>query len=379
VKRGTSRGWPAALFVAGVLLGSVLGPASAIASTGSGDAPAEVDRVVSDQRITESSGLATSALVSGVIWTNNDSGNPPVLFALSRNGSVRTELAVQDVPNVDWEAIGSTRTASGAPALAIADIGDNTASRSEIEVDIVLEPKRHGAVTAKPLRRIRLRYPDGAQDAETLLVDPRSQRLYIVTKNFLGSTVYAVPSSAWPGPEQGHRSISATLVRVSQVPIMLATDGLILPDGRVLIRSYTSLYLLPDLTSPTVLQSSAITTLESLNLPEQKQGEGLALADAGSRQVLLSSEGVGQQLLRLTIPASVWGFGVTAAESSRATAGAGPQPPTRGGPAGGSSTAGGRTSGAAGPGGLTWMGIGSGVVVLSGLLLLVLGASRLRR
>ena len=99
-----------------------------------------VDRTLRDARITESSGLVASRLHAGVLWTHNDSGNPPVLYALGRNGSTVATIRVSGAANVDWEALAPVAGTGGRSLLAIGDIGDNSGVRSRIEIDLVAEP-----------------------------------------------------------------------------------------------------------------------------------------------------------------------------------------------------------------------------------------------
>ncbi len=41
-------------------------------------------------------------------------------------------------------------------------------------------------------------YPDGPHNAETLMTDPTTGRLYVATKEVLGGTLYAAPSNLDP-------------------------------------------------------------------------------------------------------------------------------------------------------------------------------------
>ncbi|MEO6810963.1 MAG: hypothetical protein ABI353_17770, partial [Isosphaeraceae bacterium] len=56
--------------------------------------------------IREASGIVASRRHPGVFWVHNDSGNPPALFAVRRDGSLIQEFAV-GVPNVDWEDVAT--------------------------------------------------------------------------------------------------------------------------------------------------------------------------------------------------------------------------------------------------------------------------------
>jgi hypothetical protein len=295
------RSVPAALFALAVC---VLAGAPAEAAQPSPSA-VDVDRTIVDPRITESSGLAPSPTRAGVLWTHDDSGNPPVLFALGPSGRVTGTVRIPGVPDVDWEAMAAFQDARGRSWLAVADIGDNEARRSFVEVDVVPEPVRSGDVVEQPRLRLRLRYPDGPRDAETLLVDGTRRRMFVVSKGLLSGTVYAVPASAWDGtmPVEGTAPAtatlrSATLVAVGTVPLLLVTDGAVAADGTVLLRTYGDLAAFdpfPLEAGTGLLQPRATTAL-----PSQEQGEGLALSPGG-RSVLLSSEGAGQPVLRFDL------------------------------------------------------------------------------
>jgi hypothetical protein len=70
--------------------------------------------------IREASGIVASRRHPGVFWVHNDSGNPPVLFAVRRDGTLLREYTVK-VPNIDWEDIA----ADDAEHLYLGDIGNN--------------------------------------------------------------------------------------------------------------------------------------------------------------------------------------------------------------------------------------------------------------
>lgn len=259
-----------------------------------------VDRTITDPRITESSGLAVSPAHDGVLWTHDDSGNPPVIFALGRSGRVTGTVRLTGVPDVDWEAMAAFRDAAGRATLAIGDIGDNEAARSSVEIDLVPEPARLGADVERPRLRLVLRYPDGPRDAETLLVDTARRRMFVVSKGLLSGDVYAVPAAAWNGTLPSvPTSRAATLVRVGTVPLVLETDGTIAPDGTVLLRTYGDLAAFDPF--PLDPGSGLLTPRATTSLPGEQQGEGLALEPDG-RSVLLSSEGTDQPVLRFALP-----------------------------------------------------------------------------
>ena len=64
--------------------------------------PFTVLGAINDPSIDESSGLAASRRNPGLLWTHNDSGNPPYLFA-TNPGNLRVSLA--DVPDEDDDSL----------------------------------------------------------------------------------------------------------------------------------------------------------------------------------------------------------------------------------------------------------------------------------
>ncbi len=170
-------------------------------------------------------------------------------------------------------------------------------------MDVVPEPDPLRSVSAGPLLRLRLTYPDGARDAETLIIDTTRRRMFVVSKGLLTSTVYLVPREAWDGVAPARAEVrSARLVPVGTVPLTLVTDGTVAPSGAVLLRTYSDLAVL----DPFPLDEGGRVLAPRLvtSLPSQRQGEGLALASDG-RSVLVSSEGAGQDILRVPLPDDV--------------------------------------------------------------------------
>jgi hypothetical protein len=147
---------------------------------------------------TELSGLVLSRTQPGVLWTHNDSGDRARVLAVTPRGRLLADVALTGAENVDWEEIALGRAPGGGDALYVADIGDNDARRREVVVYRVPEPRVGGGPAATaPAVRLALRYPDGAHDAEALLVDPATHALVVVTKSFSGEAgVYVARQSA---------------------------------------------------------------------------------------------------------------------------------------------------------------------------------------
>src|SRR5688572_29498225 len=73
----------------------------------------------------ESSGLALSARHEGVLWTHNDSGDRPEVFAVDAAGGFRGISAITGARNEDWEDIAVGPCPGGGSCLYVADTGDN--------------------------------------------------------------------------------------------------------------------------------------------------------------------------------------------------------------------------------------------------------------
>jgi hypothetical protein len=246
---------------------------------------AEVLLRIGDPRVVESSGLAASRRHAGVLWTHNDSGDAARLFAVGRDGRVLATLRLAGVRARDWEALAVGRDERGEPALFAGDIGDNQGVWPWVTVYRVAEPARLRDVTV-PAERYRLRYPDGPRDAEALLVDPRSNRLYVASKDEAGGHLYQAPAAL-----RGDRV--NLLRRVRRVPA-LVTDGAFSPDGRLLVlRDYGAAHV----------DAAAGGRLATVALPFQPQGESIAFSpDGGS--LLAGSEGAGSEVWRVPLPAA---------------------------------------------------------------------------
>lgn len=260
-------------------------PPTAAAGLDVYESDVRVDRTVRDERITESSGLARSRVHSGLLWTHNDRGDSARVFGVARDGTTSSVLTLDGVQAVDFEALAWGRDPQGRSALYVGDIGDNSRSRDEIAVHRVPEPEELRDSEVTPVT-FRFQYPGAAaHDAETLLVDPRSQQIYIVTKSDSVGAVYAAPPS--PDPEQVEE-----LVYVGPAPVGV-TDGAMQWSGAVVLRGYTSVTVMHGV--------KALEDSVTSDLPKQRQGESLTMAFGGTT-MLIGSEGPTSQVLRVPLP-----------------------------------------------------------------------------
>jgi hypothetical protein len=180
----------------------------------------------------EVSGLAASRRNSGILWMHNDGASPHV-FAVKSSGKLVTRLRLGvDVEDVEDMAIGPGPVA-GADYLYIADIGSNKISRREIRVYRLPEPNLRGKTpketNAEDVETFRLAYPDGAHNAEALLIDPLTGDLYVVTKEPVRARVYVCVAADLT------TAAPATLKLVASLSVQNVSAGDISRDGRIII------------------------------------------------------------------------------------------------------------------------------------------------
>jgi hypothetical protein len=252
--------------------------------------------------IGECSGLADSRRNPGIFWINNDSGDGAYLYAVDRQGKTKGVFLVRNAAANDWEDIAYGPGPDGkGDFLYIADIGDNFKRRTDVTVYRIKEPKIGTTVgtkevpllTEEPTIRRTFRYPDGAHNAEALLVHPKTGILYIVTKEESGvSGVYKFPAEPAEWWEQNTLThVGTVTITGEQHPFAdLITAGDISPDGKkVILQSYLRAYelRLPDIAKD--FDEIWKTKINQIPLPALAQGESICYS-ADGKSIFTSSE-----------------------------------------------------------------------------------------
>lgn len=287
-------------------VGALLAAAATVTPAPATPAPSELT-VVRDTRITESSGLAASPVHPGLVWTVNDSGSAALVYGVDlATGRTRAVLRLVDAQsrNVqarDIEAMTADLGPAGRGLLWLADVGDNRGVRESVVLRLIREPSTVASANRTPVS-VRVRYPDGPHDVETIISTPDG-RLLLVSKQLFGAVVYQVPAAAVAAAVAGRSTSTPVIaVPVAGVAQSLVTDGAGLPDGRIVLRSYdgAAIYPAPPL-EPTA--GEQLEPLQQVVLPAQPQGETITVVDDGSA-LIVGSEGVRQPLWRVPLPAA---------------------------------------------------------------------------
>jgi hypothetical protein len=237
----------------------------------------------------EGSGLAASRRTPGRFWSHNDSGEP-VLFALDGNGHVMGRLSISGVSVEDWEAVAVGPCPSGS-CIYVGDIGDNDAARKRITVYRIIEPAAaSGSVSVADV--FHATYPDGAHDAESLLITPEG-RLLIVTKGDTGPvSLYRFPDELRSGTTVPLRPVGEPRDPGQPAKGARITDGAVSPNGQwVALRSPLTLtfYNASDLLTGHWREAGRV----SLDPIGEPQGEGVTFGS--DTTVYLMSEGGGKK------------------------------------------------------------------------------------
>ncbi len=196
-----------------------------------GFSESEARGVLENSYIIEASGLAVSRSNHSRIWVHNDSGDFNRLFVVGENAEDYGEFLIRGAFNRDWEDMAAgPGPVEGITYLYIGEIGDNHAQYEIMSIYRVPEPDISGldSVAYEPVdgvERIDFVYPDGlSRDAETLMVDPWTRDIYIVTKRDERSILFAARY-----PQATGRVIA--LEKVGYFPFNRALAGDISADG----------------------------------------------------------------------------------------------------------------------------------------------------
>ncbi len=249
--------------------------------------------------IAESSGIAASRCQNDVLWTHNDSDEGPYIFAFKPTGESLGTWKVQNSVNVDWEDIAAHKDKSGKCFLYIGDIGNNEQQFFEHSVYRIAEPivkesdarsDRRNPLITEPAEVVKFRYPDTKQNAETLVVQPMTGSIYVLTKRLVGpSGVYRIKPD-FGKPETQKAQIIAE-ISVPSIPNGLLTGGDVSPDGkRVILCDYSQGYEFALPAGAANFDEIWLQKPEIVDLGERNQGESVCYSIDGS-SIFATSEG----------------------------------------------------------------------------------------
>jgi len=234
--------------------------------------------------LTEASGIASSRIHPGILYTHNDSGSGPVVSAITTAGVVKAALTLTSAN--DWEDIAVGPGAGGLSSIYVGDIGDNDLVRDRIRVLRIAEPTplTSQVYNSQNMQVLDLAYPDKPHNAESLMVDPRSGDMFVVTRS-IGPTghgvgVYRATQSFFDQANTGIKQTMGYVTDLSGLTDLRAGD--ISPDGRwIVLRNKVDGWLYERGENQTVDQALAGTPVK-FHMVSESQGEAIGWAADGS-------------------------------------------------------------------------------------------------
>ena len=248
--------------------------------------------------IDEASGLVASRKNENVFWVHNDSGDNNRIYAFNNEGRHLGVYYLDGCSARDWEDMATgPGPVDGEQYLYIGEIGDNDAEYNLKYIYRIIEPTVDSnqspiTETIYGAEIITYQYPDGNRDAETLMVDPLTKDIYIISKREEPVNIYQL---TYP------QSTSETLTPEFMMDIDFYPEfnngspqyivaGDISADGlEILVKSYLDIFYFsrnPDQTLMEAFNQDLITVSYILEV----QGEALAWHPQGFGYFTTSEE-----------------------------------------------------------------------------------------
>jgi hypothetical protein len=250
--------------------------------------PGEKLAELKNKKMREISGIASSINNPKLLWGHNDSGNDAEIFLIDEGLNVKLTCVLKGVENRDWEdiAIGPGPDSSK-NYIYIADIGDNDAQYQYKYIYRFEEPRwtqgQGKRIIISTFDRITFQLSDVRKDTETLLLDPKTKNLYVISKREEPVYLYELKYPYTPND-------TVTAKKVIALPFTKIVGGDFSADGKeILLKNYNHVfYWNTSETSPIseILKESP----KEVPYEIEPQGESITWARDGSGFYTLSEE-----------------------------------------------------------------------------------------
>jgi hypothetical protein len=252
----------------------------------------------------EASGVAASRRNPEILWMHND-GEASHVYAVKTTGKVAAQVRITEtVEDVEDVAIGPGPD-EDVDYLYLGDIGDNDGKRRDVRVVRFEEPSIEGGAAQPRMNGavvFHLRYPDGPQDAEALMIDSVTGDLVIATKEDGKTRIFAIRGADLKTSGGG----AFMLEMLAEVEVEQVSGGDISRDGRQLVlRSEDRGWLWerePGETFRETLQK-APSEIPVQGKGQGQNGEAIAF-DPSGHSYWTVSEGKGERIYRFDLPGS---------------------------------------------------------------------------
>lgn len=238
-----------------------------------------------DERLLEASGIVESIVYPKHLWTLNDSGNPAEVFLIDEKAQIQLVCKLKNIENRDFEdvaiGVGPDSTKN---YIYIGDIGDNLARYNIKYIYRFEEPilSNEKEIEISMFDTLQIQLSDGIRDSETMIIDPISNDLYLVSKMEDSVHIYRVP---YPFKKE-----ILTAEKIGTIPFYKITSGSISADGKeVLLKDYDNIYYWNN-NRKVPLEKLLQGKPKILPYAREKQGESITWAHDGSGYYTLSEK-----------------------------------------------------------------------------------------
>jgi hypothetical protein len=245
------------------------------------------DLALIDERLPEASGIVNSVVNPGYLWALNDGQNPGEVYLIDTAAHVQLTCKLT-VDNRDWEEIAvGPGPEEGKTYVYVGEIGDNNAVHDFKYVFRFEEPKFDTTELSIMLTdTLKIQMSDGKRDTETMMIDPFTKDLYLISKREDSVGVYKVSQ---PFIEQ-----TMTAQKVATIPFFKIVAGAFSPDGlEILLKDYDHIYYWKRLKDEP-LEAVLLRQPEELPYEREAQGESITFARDGSGYYTLSETNPGK-------------------------------------------------------------------------------------
>ena len=198
---------------------------------------------IEQPELVEASGIVESMANDHVLWSHNDTYNFNRIFAFNEQGTHLGIFWLDGIENRDWEDIAlGPGPEVNVDYLYIGEIGDNNSVYDykyiyRVPEPVVLFNQTPVEETIYEFDTIIYQYPDSNRDAETLMLDPLTKDIYIVSKReFEDIRVYRAPY-----PQPVNEVIILEHVATLELSQIVAGD-ISVSGCEILLKNYRDIY-----------------------------------------------------------------------------------------------------------------------------------------
>jgi hypothetical protein len=218
----------------------------------------------------EASGIAPSRLYFGSLFIIEDSEASAGYHVFSKDGSYQKFVNING-QNRDWEDMATGAGPEvGKSYIYAADIGDNNGGVNKQYTIYRFEEPNSSVNFVEKVDAIQYFYPNNASNnAETLLLDPKTKDLYIITKDELNVKVFRLKY-----PQPVNQPFEAEFL--GTIPYWGIVGGDISADGNeILLKTYIAVFYWKLKANETIFQ--ALSRNRDVGAPylQENQGESI--------------------------------------------------------------------------------------------------------